>query len=258
EEYMTSVTSYFGKCIDDMTISKTITTRSNQKSWMTAEVHALLKSGDSAFRAGDFPEPSSAQRSHGHFQDSRDSRCMWQGIQAITNYKTTSPACDSDASLPDALNDVYAQFEAQNSGTSVSPDREQHLQHHHTPTRPLLFTLLTHDCAAIYSLNHIIRFANDMTVVGLISKNDESAYREEVQQLTAWCKANNLSLNVEKTKDMVVDSRRAQSGHSPLFIDGSSVEEDSLVYIWQKTSPGHSTPAPSARKPSSISTSCRG
>ncbi|KAK3521237.1 hypothetical protein QTP70_001235 [Hemibagrus guttatus] len=68
-----------------------------------------------------------------------------------------------------------------------------------------------------------------MTVVGLISKNDESAYREEVQQLTAWCKANNLSLNVEKTKDMVVDSRRAQSGHSPLFIDGSSVEEDSLV-----------------------------
>ncbi|KAK3564937.1 hypothetical protein QTP86_031065 [Hemibagrus guttatus] len=39
-------------------------------------------------------------------------------------------------------------------------------------------------------------------MVGLISKNDESAYREEVQRLTAWCKANNLSLNVEKTKEM--------------------------------------------------------
>ncbi|KAK3506369.1 hypothetical protein QTP70_008189, partial [Hemibagrus guttatus] len=31
EEYTTSVTSYIGKCIDDMTVSKTITTCSNQK-----------------------------------------------------------------------------------------------------------------------------------------------------------------------------------------------------------------------------------
>ncbi|KAK3563536.1 hypothetical protein QTP86_030947, partial [Hemibagrus guttatus] len=57
----------------------------------------------------------------------------------------------------------------------------------------LLFTLLTHDCAAMHSSNHIIKFADVMTVVGLISKNDESAYREEVQQLTDWCKANSLS-----------------------------------------------------------------
>ncbi|KAK3555076.1 hypothetical protein QTP86_007974 [Hemibagrus guttatus] len=44
EEYTTSVTSYISKCIDDVTVSKTITTRSNQKPWMTAEVGALLKS----------------------------------------------------------------------------------------------------------------------------------------------------------------------------------------------------------------------
>ncbi|KAK3565430.1 hypothetical protein QTP86_009704 [Hemibagrus guttatus] len=61
-------------------------------------------------------------------------------------------------------------------------------------------------------------------MVGLISKNDESAYREEVQRLTAWCKDNNLSLNVEKTKEMAVDFRRAQSDHSPLHINGSNVE----------------------------------
>ncbi|KAI5087807.1 gastrula zinc finger protein XlCGF28.1-like [Silurus meridionalis] len=71
--------------------------------------------------------------------------------------------------------------------------------------------------------NHI-KFADDTTVVGLISKNDESAYREEVQRLTAWCRANNLSLNINKTKEMVVDFRRTQSDHSPLIIDGSSVE----------------------------------
>ncbi|KAK3533494.1 hypothetical protein QTP70_023360, partial [Hemibagrus guttatus] len=55
---------------------------------------------------------------------------------------------------------------------------------------PLLFTLLTHDCAAMHSSNHIVKFTDDMTVVGLISKNDE----------------------------------RAQSDHSPLFIVGSPVE----------------------------------
>ncbi len=38
---------------------------------------------------------------------------------------------------------------------------------------PLLFTLLTHDCTAKFSSNHIIKFADDTTVVGLISNNDE-------------------------------------------------------------------------------------
>ncbi|KAK3525781.1 hypothetical protein QTP70_007543 [Hemibagrus guttatus] len=53
EEYTSSVTSYISKCIDDVTISKSITTQSNQKPWMTAKVRALLKSRDSDFRAGD-------------------------------------------------------------------------------------------------------------------------------------------------------------------------------------------------------------
>ncbi|KAI5626796.1 gastrula zinc finger protein XlCGF28.1-like [Silurus asotus] len=87
---------------------------------------------------------------------------------------------------------------------------------------PLLFTLLTHDCVAMHSSNHIIKFADDTIVEGLM--NDESAYREEVKRLTAWCGANNLSLNVDKRKEMVVDFRRAQSDQSPLIIDGSSVE----------------------------------
>ncbi|KAK3506455.1 hypothetical protein QTP70_000622 [Hemibagrus guttatus] len=76
----------------------------------------------------------------------------------------------------------------------------------------------------MHSSNHIIISADDTTMVGLISKNNESAYREEVQQLTAWCKVINPSLNVDKTKEMVVDFRRAQSHQSPLNIDRSSVE----------------------------------
>ncbi|KAK1791977.1 hypothetical protein P4O66_001747 [Electrophorus voltai] len=401
-----SVTGYISKCIDDVTVSKTITTRPNQKPWMPAE-------GSKA---------CTAQRIHGHFKDTGDTRHMWEGIQAITNYKKTSPSCDSDATLPDALNDFYAQFEAQNNVAaekSIPPQNDQmlcltvadvrrtlrginprkaagpdnilgrvlsecadqladvltdifnislscavvptcfkttivpvpkkptvscfndyrpvtltsiimkcfkklvmrhiktqlppsldplqftyrsnrstddaisttlhlaltHLDKKGTYVRmlfigfssafntivpqhlirklsllglntslcnwildfltgrpqsvwigsstsntttlsagalqgsvlsPLLFTLLTHDCAAMHSWNHIIKFADDTTVVGLINKDNESAYREEVRELVSWCKVNKLYLNVDKTKEMVVDFRRA--------INGSSVE----------------------------------
>ncbi|KAL0194991.1 hypothetical protein M9458_008563, partial [Cirrhinus mrigala] len=36
-EYTKTVTAYIKKCTDDVTVTKTITTRANQKPWMTAE-----------------------------------------------------------------------------------------------------------------------------------------------------------------------------------------------------------------------------
>ena len=42
------------------------------------------------------------------------------------------------------------------------------------------------------------------TVVGLITDNDETAYRE-VRDLAVWCQDNNLSLNVSKTKELIGD-----------------------------------------------------
>ncbi len=89
---------------------------------------------------------------------------------------------------------------------------------------PLLFTLLTHDCTAKFSSNHIIKFANDTSVVGLISNNDETHYRKEVAQLAEWCGANNLSLNVGKTKEVVMDFRRNSVDHPTLTINSSTVE----------------------------------
>ncbi|KAK3559135.1 hypothetical protein QTP86_005034 [Hemibagrus guttatus] len=53
---------------------------------------------------------------------------MWQGIQSITNYRPAPPACDSDASFPDALNSFYTRFEAQNDLTvrkTIPPPEDQ-------------------------------------------------------------------------------------------------------------------------------------
>ncbi|KAI3370888.1 hypothetical protein L3Q82_007399 [Scortum barcoo] len=44
---------------------------------------------------------------------------------------------------------------------------------------PLLYSLFTHDCCvATHSSNTIIKFADDTTVIGLITGDDETAYRE--------------------------------------------------------------------------------
>ena len=44
----------------------------------------------------------------------------------------------------------------------------------------LLYSLFIYDCTARHDSKIIIKFADDTTVVGLITNNDETAYREEV------------------------------------------------------------------------------
>jgi hypothetical protein len=61
--------------------------------------------------------------------------------------------------------------------------------------------MFTHDCMAMHASNSIIKFADDTTVVGLIINNDRTACREE----GVWCQENNFSLNVGKTKELIVD-----------------------------------------------------
>uniref|UniRef100_A0A3P9IWZ8 Reverse transcriptase domain-containing protein n=1 Tax=Oryzias latipes TaxID=8090 RepID=A0A3P9IWZ8_ORYLA len=90
---------------------------------------------------------------------------------------------------------------------------------------PFLYSLYTHDCKPVHGSNSIIKFADDTTVIGLISDNDETAYREEVQHLATWCADNNLLLNTNKTKELIVDFRKKNgSTHDPIHINGMVVE----------------------------------
>ncbi|KAI3377145.1 hypothetical protein L3Q82_000343 [Scortum barcoo] len=78
--------------------------------------------------------------------------------------------------------------------------------------RPALFTLFTSDCSAIHSTNTIVKFADNTTIVGLISDNDETHYREEIQHLTQ------LVLKQQPCSEHQQD----QGGHSGL----QEVQED--------------------------------
>ncbi len=87
-----------------------------------------------------------------------------------------------------------------------------------TPQRCVLSPLLyTHECSASFPTNHIVKSADDATVLGLITNNNEMAYREETELLAGWCKEHNLALNIKKT---FVNHPR----HSPLYINGEAVE----------------------------------
>ena len=43
---------FISKCVDDVNVVKTVKTRSTNKPWLTGEVRSLLKTNDSAFKAG--------------------------------------------------------------------------------------------------------------------------------------------------------------------------------------------------------------
>ena len=78
---------------------------------------------------------------------------------------------------------------------------------------------------ARHDSNTIIKFADDTTVVGLIKDDVKTAYREEVRDLAVWCQDNNLSLNVIKTKEMIVDYRKKRTEHAPILINRARVEQ---------------------------------
>jgi len=79
---------------------------------------------------------------------------------------------------------------------------------------------------ATHPSNIIVKFANDTVVVGLISNGRQTAYLEEVEALSSWCKDNDPDLNVSKTKEMAMDFRREKqrSYHTPLTICETPVE----------------------------------
>ncbi|KAI4901786.1 hypothetical protein NFI96_003150 [Prochilodus magdalenae] len=63
---------------------------------------------------------------------------------------------------------------------------------------PLLYTLYTHDCTTTHSSSTIIKFADDTT-----SPKMTRAHTERRCCHQEWCAANNLSLNISKTKELI-------------------------------------------------------
>ncbi|KAK3512314.1 hypothetical protein QTP70_004624 [Hemibagrus guttatus] len=88
---------------------------------------------------------------------------------------------------------------------------------------PLLFSLYTNSCTSGHQSVKLLKFADDTTLIGLISDGDESAYRGEMDRLVSWCSMNNLELNCLKTVEMMVDFRKDPAPLPPVILCDSPV-----------------------------------
>ena len=70
-----------------------------------------------------------------------------------------------------------------------------------------------------YKNCHLIKYADDTVIVGLISDNDETDYIKQISEVVQWCSSHNLLLNVSKTKEIIFDFRHSHFVHQPLTID---------------------------------------
>jgi hypothetical protein len=68
---------------------------------------------------------------------------------------------------------------------------------------PLLYSIFTHDCVTAHDSNTIIKLANNTTVVGLITDDNETGAQD-----------NNLSLNISETKELIVEMDGRSNPHS--------------------------------------------
>ena len=69
------------------------------------------------------------------------------------------------------------------------------------------------------------KFVDDITVIGLIISDDESDYRNEIEQLVKWSNDNNLIIIIIKTKELIVDFRKCRNLKDSIVINGSTVEQ---------------------------------
>ena len=96
----------------------------------------------------------------------------------------------------------------------------------------ILFIIYTDELRSRFRNCHLIKYADDTVIVGLISNNDESEYNEQISEVVLWCKSHNLLLNAAKTKELIFDFRQCNISHVPLSIDNSIVEIcDNFKYL---------------------------
>lgn len=105
-------------------LSQNITTRANQKPWMTSEVGAMLKARNAAFKADHMEalrtaganlnrairaeEHAHSQKIQGFFRDPTNTNRMWQGMQTPT-------PCEDNTRFLNKLNTYFGRFEALNN-----------------------------------------------------------------------------------------------------------------------------------------------
>ena len=90
-----------------------------------------------------------------------------------------------------------------------------------------LFTIYESDHETDDNRCVIIKYADDTVIIGLLTDEDDpnaNFYTSEIERFNAWCKHNFLNLNVNKTKEMIIDYRIDKPELIPIKISGQAVD----------------------------------
>ena len=68
------------------------------------------------------------------------------------------------------------------------------------------------------------KYADDTALTGLITDNDNSHWRQEIDRFMQWCERNYLELHVGKTREMIMDFGRKSNQPEPIVIRGKAIE----------------------------------
>ena len=87
-----------------------------------------------------------------------------------------------------------------------------------------LFIIYTNALSQFSPNCKIIKYADDTVVVGLINNDNEDDYRQTICYVTDWCSKNYLDLNVNKTKEIIIDMRKRKNSKEAITINNSAVD----------------------------------
>ena len=90
---------------------------------------------------------------------------------------------------------------------------------------PVLFTIYTNDHQSADPVTKVIKYADDTALLGLISAPEDMVkFNTSIDLFVTQCNADDLKLNVSKTKELIVDFRKTRD-HPPITINAQPVEQ---------------------------------
>ncbi|KAI4903024.1 hypothetical protein NFI96_010063 [Prochilodus magdalenae] len=111
-----------------------------------------------------------------------------------------------------------------------------------TVLAPFFFTLYTADFMYSSPNCHLQKFSDDSAIVGLITNEEDSEYRELIQDFVDWCLQNHLQINAGKTKELVVDFRRERCLTAVCGAEHGQDKQSHFFQIWESCLRNHLEP----------------
>ncbi|KAK0144336.1 hypothetical protein N1851_017299 [Merluccius polli] len=254
-----AITDYIKFCMATTIPVKTVRKYPNSRPWMTHQIKLKLREKQQAFQRKDWLSlrdincsvKKEIQKAKLAYKDkleqdfsSMNTRQAFQKVKTLTGTtsKASTPAPIDPNAFTRNLNNFYARFDNMNFTTEC----ERLLGSLPTPEQPNLVFPTVEDVHQHLRRCKTGKAPGPDGITGRLLKNyrhrglvvcdtayfgidpipkSVTAYQQSIAHFTQWCRDSHLLLNVTKTKELILDTRRKLSTpHCPISINNQPVE----------------------------------